>query len=238
MSHIPAYRRVYTEIKQNIKNGAYKIDSFLPTEPELEKIFEVSRTTIRKAISLLSSEGYLSVKQGKGTKILDISTTQNLNAITSVTESLRQKGFTVTTQGMSIERIHTPIYISEIMNLDLDAELYHIQRVQLADGIPVAIMENFIKSSVTPNFEQYVDKFIGLYSLLEKEYNIIFKDATESISAIAASFTDSQILGIPLGTPLLETKRITSTEFEIIEYAVIKLVAEKYEYSVHLKGRS
>ena len=237
MTDIPAYRYVYTEIKQKIKNGSYKVGSLLPTEPELEKLFGVSRTTVRKAISLLSSEGYLNVRQGKGTKVLDISTTQNLNTITSVTESLQQKGYTVTTHGMCIERIQAPVFISEIMEIPSDTDVYHVQRVQLADGIPISIMENYLKASLVPGLEQYVNSFIGLYSFLEKKYNIILKDATETISAFAASFTDSQILGIPLGTPLLQTKRISSTELEILEYAIIKIVAEKYEYCVHLKGR-
>jgi len=237
MANIPAYRYVYTEIKQKIKNGSYKVDSLLPTEPELEKIFGVSRTTVRKAVSLLSAEGYLNARQGKGTKVLDISTTQNLNTVTSVTESLKLKGYTVTSQGMCIERIPAPIFISEIMQIPSDAEVYHIQRVQLVDGKPISIMENFLKASLVPGLEQYINRFIGLYSLLEKNYNVIIKDATESITAIAASFTDSQILGIPLGTPLLQTKRITNTELEIFEYALIKIVAEKYEYCVHLKGR-
>ncbi len=237
MADVPAYRYVYTEIKQKIKNGSYKVGSLLPTESELEKLFGVSRTTVRKAISLLSAEGYLNVRQGKGTTVLDISTTQNLNTITSVTESLQLKGCTVTTQGMCIERIQAPAFLSEIMQIPSDAEVYHIQRVQLADGVPISIMENFLKASLFPDLGQYVNRFIGLYSLLERKYNIIMKDATETITAIAASFTDSQILGIPVGTPLLQTKRITGTEFEIFEYAVIKIIAEKYEYCVHLKGR-
>ena len=59
MSHIPAYKEVYSKLKEELKEGIYPAGSLLPTESELEKIFHVSRTTIRKAISILSLEGYV-----------------------------------------------------------------------------------------------------------------------------------------------------------------------------------
>ncbi|MFR1296710.1 MAG: GntR family transcriptional regulator [Coprobacillus cateniformis] len=39
-------------IKDSIINGVYPINSLLPTETEFEKIFNVSKITIRKAIDL------------------------------------------------------------------------------------------------------------------------------------------------------------------------------------------
>ncbi|CAK7058286.1 MAG: GntR family transcriptional regulator [Enterocloster citroniae] len=237
MSSIPAYRHVYSGIKQKIKNGTYQVGSLLPPEPELQREHSVSRTTIRKAISLLVSEGYLDVRQGKGTQVLDVSTTQSLNMISSVTESFRQKGYDVSTQGMYIERIPAPDFLMDLMKLPKGGDVYHLQRVQAIDGTPIAIMENYLKASLVPGLEAYANGFTGLYSFLESRYNIILKDALESITAIAASFTDSQILGIRVGTPLLQTKRITYTEQDCIEYAITKLVADKYEYSVYLHGR-
>ena len=62
---ISAYQRVYAQIRRDILDGNYKTGMLLPPEPELEKIFQVSRTTIRKAISMLQSEGYLKVMERK-----------------------------------------------------------------------------------------------------------------------------------------------------------------------------
>lgn len=69
MARTPAYKAVYFSIKRAIQDGSYKAGSLLPSEPELEKQFNVSRTTVRKAISLLTTEGYLDVKQGRGTLV-------------------------------------------------------------------------------------------------------------------------------------------------------------------------
>lgn len=237
MANVPAYRTVYYSLKKQIKDKVYPVGSMLPTEPELEKIFQVSRTTIRKVISLLVADGYLKVRQGKGTEVLDVSVTQKLNGISSITETLKEKGYEVTTQGMWIQSVKAPVTVAQALELAEGEEVYQVQRVQCADGMPIALIINYLKKNLAPNLEQYTNTFTGLYALLEEKYHIILKDAVETLSAVAADFTESQILRVGVGSPLLCSKRISNTEQGPFEYSIIKLVADKYEYSVYLQGR-
>ena len=50
----PAYKQVYDALLEKIEKKEYPTGSLLPAEPELEKMFQVSRTTVRKAVELLS----------------------------------------------------------------------------------------------------------------------------------------------------------------------------------------
>ena len=238
MGTIPSYRKVYTQIKDDIKNGIYKPGDLLPTESELESLYSVSRTTVRKSISLLVGDGYLKVRQGRGTEVLDISTTQRLNQISSTTETLKAKGYHVTTQGMVIERTPANEEVAAALELEVGEIVFKIQRVQYADGLPIAIMTNYIRENFVPDLDKYTNTFSSLYAFLEDKYNIILKDATERITAVAADFTESQILRVPFGTPLLISRRITNIVQGPFEYAIIKLIADKYEYSVYLQGRT
>ena len=237
MANTPAYKIVYASIKKKIKEGDYATGALLPTEQELEEQYSVSRTTVRKAIGLLINEGYLRAKQGRGTEVLDVSTTQKLNHITSVTETLIEKGHKVTTQAMLIERISTPDFVAKALDLSDGAKVYRVQRVQCADSTPIAIMVNYLRENVVPDLEKYADKFISLYQVLESQYNIIFKDSEEYISAVGADFHESQILKVPPGSPLLCSRRISTTEQGPFEYSISKFVADKYEYSVYMQGR-
>lgn len=237
MSAIPAYRQIYTTLKGRIKDGIYKPGMLLPTESQLEKEFSVSRTTVRKAISLLAGEGYLKIRQGRGTEILDVSTTQKLNHISSVTETLTSKGFHVTVRGMCIDRVPAPDIVQESLQLPENVMVYRVQRVQCANGQPVAITINYLKENLVPGLEKYQDMFTGLYQFLEEHYNLILTEATETLSACSADFMESQILQIPIGSPLLCSKRVSYVEQGPFEYSSIKLVADKYEYSIHLQGR-
>ena len=225
MARIPAYRQVYTDIKKEIKNGKYPPGSFLPTESEMEKEYQVSRTTIRKAISMLTAEGYLSVKQGRGTEVQEISTSQRLNKITSFTETLTRNGHKVTTQGLSLEVVPAPDFIQKAFGLKDGEMVYHLQRVQCADGRPICIIKNYLTMNMLPGFQLNENDCVSLYTFLEEQYGIVLKDAVEHITACAAPFIDAQILRIPTGAPLLVSTRITNTENGPFEYAILKIVA-------------
>lgn len=238
MGNIPIYKKAYMEIKQLIKDGVYPPGTFLPTETELELQFKASRTTIRKAIKLLASEGYVLVMQGRGTEVQDVPTTQKLNKVSSFTETLKQKGFTVTTQGMDIKLITAPPNVQKHLKLNSDNLVYHLQRVQCANGKPIGILENHLKSSLFPDMEKYTGTFTSLYTFLEQTYGLHIKEANEYISAKSSDFIESQILQIPIGTPLLVSKRITFTEKGPFDYSINKSIADKFEYSIYMSGRN
>ena len=84
MEKVYQYSKLYKYFKEKIENGYYKPGDLIPPEPEIEKMFSVSRTTVRKAVDLLSREGFLKAQQGKGTVVTDNKTMQSLNHVTSV----------------------------------------------------------------------------------------------------------------------------------------------------------
>lgn len=54
-------------LKREIAEGAYPLNSRIPTEPKLMEHFGVGRSTVREAVRLLVNCGMLEVKQGSGT---------------------------------------------------------------------------------------------------------------------------------------------------------------------------
>jgi len=69
--NIPLYEYVYNKLKDSIVNGDYVVESKLPSEKDLQRIFDVSRITIRKAVEMLQSEGYVKKYPGIGTIVKD-----------------------------------------------------------------------------------------------------------------------------------------------------------------------
>ncbi|MBB6107574.1 DNA-binding transcriptional regulator, FadR family [Mucilaginibacter lappiensis] len=63
------YNKILSQIKEDINKEKYKPGEKIPTEPELMKIYNVGRSTIREAIKTLAISGILNVKQGAGTFI-------------------------------------------------------------------------------------------------------------------------------------------------------------------------
>ncbi|MFD0769674.1 GntR family transcriptional regulator [Bacillus sp. CGMCC 1.60114] len=62
----PLFVTVYDQLYKLIMDGTFPPDSKLPTEPELAKIFGVSRMTLRHALALLKEDGLVKNIHGKG----------------------------------------------------------------------------------------------------------------------------------------------------------------------------
>ena len=57
-SSVPLYQQLVDEIKSQIDSGILKENDRIMTETELSDAYEVSRITVRKAISVLVDEDY------------------------------------------------------------------------------------------------------------------------------------------------------------------------------------
>ncbi|SFV31577.1 DNA-binding transcriptional regulator, FadR family [Devosia crocina] len=72
MEQVPTRRRqrlaqtLIDELKKQIESGALAVGDRLPTEPQLEAQFDVSRTVVREAIAELRASGLVTPVQGKG----------------------------------------------------------------------------------------------------------------------------------------------------------------------------
>jgi len=233
----PEYRKVYSILKQEIRDGEYKPGDMLPPEHLIEARFHISRTTVRRALELLSRDGYVDAKQGKGTIVLDFTTVQRLNALTSVSETLKSRGFAVSTKGMHIDHVKANITVANALKIKEGECVVRVQRVQCANDQPIAIMINYLVKELVPGIERYNEQFTSLYAFIESEYHIVLTSAVEYLSAGVADFSEAQILNVPVGSPLLISKRVTYNSNGPAEYALLKILGDKYEYSVYMEGR-
>lgn len=234
----PAYIKVYKKIKVKIQKGIYPADSFLPKESELENIFGVSRTTVRKAIKLLRQENLVDVRQGCGTRVCEFKAKQDYNKVTSVTESLRRKGYKVTTGNMMIDIIEASGELAEALTVSFGTEIARVQRLQLADAIPVALMENYIPYQLVPGIETYQNKFVALYQFLESVYHITIDSTKDRIYAVSATFLEAQALDIKPKEALLVVKRVCYNNSQPICIDHVRVIGNRYEVEISGQGRS
>lgn len=61
------YYLVMEALKQEIMSGKRKAGEKIPSENQLKEKYQVSRYTIRKALSILEQEGYIEAEHGRGT---------------------------------------------------------------------------------------------------------------------------------------------------------------------------
>lgn len=85
------YTRIVRDLTRKIGTGVYPAGTYLPYEAQLAKQYDVSASTVRKALGLLEQRGYTKTLNGKGTMVLtpdQINTEQALLDFTTKRDTL------------------------------------------------------------------------------------------------------------------------------------------------------
>jgi len=232
----PMDRQVYNQLKLAIQSD-YSVGDLLPTITDLEQKFHTSRITIRNAIQMLADEGYVNVKQGRGTTVSDPRANQRINYLTSTSETLRDLGYVVRSDNVMIDTTIPPKNILRLLDLPDASSVYLMQRLLLADEKPVSIVTNYIVPRYVPDFPLKQENFKSLYQLLENSYGIVLDSGIDTITARSASMAQASLLKIPINSPLLHICRITYSQNKPVTYDDLLIDASRYKFSVSLAGR-
>jgi GntR family transcriptional regulator len=139
---------------------------------------------------------------------------------------------------MHIDMVVPPKSVLDDLNQPAETQVVRIQRIQLANDKPVAMMTNYVIPDLVPGIVNDSGTFVSLYHHLETKYGILITEARDNIKAKVSDFLESELLQIPIGSPLLVDRRITFSQARPIEVVIMIVDASKYEFSVNLVGRA
>ena len=104
-SKVPLYYQLKEQIKQNILDGEYSEGDLIPSEREFSDSYELSSTTIRRALNDLVQENFLERKAGKGTFVRRRKVRRDLHKVLGFTKNMTEMGLTPTTKVLSKKRV-------------------------------------------------------------------------------------------------------------------------------------
>jgi DNA-binding GntR family transcriptional regulator len=229
---IPLYIQLKNELLKDIREN-YKPNDIIPPEGELEKRYEVSRITVRRAIEELGKEGILLKKQGKGTFVKEQKILYDANSIGSLTQRLEKQNHHLKTKTIEFEIIKDEHLVKDLLECDV---LLCIKRFRVLDDVPFALMKNYLDITRVPNIKEKF-KIESLYTFLKEQYSIEFYNAEETVEAKAASKSDAKKLGIDEKYPLLSLHRLSFDKHNRpIEYSDIVIKSDMYKHKIKLSN--
>ena len=66
MGYVPAYRRIFTDIRTRIDSGGLAVGDRLPSARQLREQYGVSAQPVKMALIILEAVGYTEGQQGRG----------------------------------------------------------------------------------------------------------------------------------------------------------------------------
>jgi GntR family transcriptional regulator len=231
-----AYMKVYETLKTAIAKD-YAPGDLLPPEPQLEEGFGVSRITIRHAMQLLAAEGYVSIRQGRGTMVTIPGAQRSANPITSTTEVLMQAGYNVKTLDTYVDTVIPDASVLKNLWLPEDMPVTRLQRIFVGNGRPFSLITNYLNPEMVPELAKHKKELGSLYHLLETHYGLVLDYATDDISATGASLEQARTLSVPIGSPLIHIRRVLYSKERPISCSDMLADAARCKFRVYLSGR-
>jgi GntR family transcriptional regulator len=214
-SKVPFYYQLYEILRNKITLGEWQPGDMLPTENELLDRFEVSRSTIRQALDILVNEGRIYRQRGRGTFVNHPTVDQGLSRIVSFTEDMQQRGMEPHTVVLGSGLIEASESIAKMLNIPVGDELARLERLRLADDVPMSIEETFLVHRFCPGVLNRDYSQQPLRKTLLDEFGIRLIYARQRIQAIAAPPRIADKLSIAPNAALLYIERITHSDQNI-----------------------
>ncbi len=232
-SAVPLYFQVENLIKKYIESGNWKGGQKIPSEQELCKMFDVSRNTVRKAISDLIEEGILYIEHGKGTFVPHKMFNHPSERLLGFSEEMKRKSVSPSSKILKSGLINAPSFVKEVLK---DNKVFNLKRVRFADKKPIAIEDAYLPAGKFPSLLDNFTEKSSLYETLKRKFGVQPYYATETIEADLPDKAEAKLLQITKNRPILRIERRSFIKSgEIIEFVKAAYRADIYRITLNLR---
>jgi GntR family transcriptional regulator len=236
-SKLPLYYQLYQLLRDDIASGKWQPGDMLPPESELIEHYGLSRTTVRQVFDMLVNEGLIYRQRGRGSFVAHPTLKQTLVRIVSFTDDMLQRGFKPGTRVLSSGLIPAPADIAQKLGIEEGERLARIVRLRLADGEPMSVEESFLVHSFCPGILEGDYASNPLREALQRDYDIRWSHATQTIRAILAQRDLARTLSLESNSALLFIERVSYSQQGVpVEFLLIYYRADRYALYSELQG--
>lgn len=202
------YSQIYDILFSDITSGVYAVGDLIPSETELMATYGVSRATARKAMELLSNNGLIRKRRGKGSEVVSNLATSSLSRVSSYMKKSLTDTVVPVKRMVDALIVPCPTDVAETLGLEPGTPMYRLRRLRFAGDEPVYFEMNFFESTFIPDAMGHDFSKKSLRAYLFTERGVKWSHALQEIYACSSDEEQSRLLGIKEGNPLLYIKRV------------------------------
>lgn len=193
------FKDIFESLKQNILNKKYP-DHMLPSEFQLIEEYQCSRNTVRRAINLLSQEGYVQSIKGKGVIILeqlskDADIHLNINDFAGLRSISIGHQNATDTKILAFKKMIIDEDLAKKTNLPLNKEVYYLERLRYINNHPWVLDINYFLSEVAVGLNESIAKQ-SIYKHIEETLHTKILGSRRIITIKKATKQDLEVLEI------------------------------------------
>lgn len=233
----PLHYQLKNLLRDIIKNGEWAAGDLFPTDKELMQKYDLSSTTVRRALSELVQEGWLVRKPGKGTFIRREAVEESLGRLTGFFEEMIRQGLKPSAEILQAAPVNiTPKELAKHPRLSVfeQKELFLITKIQKIEQTPIVYLMCYWPYAYGKKIAEFDLTKEGTYQVADRELKLVLTRAEQTIAAGTANREIAHLLGVKPGFPVLIMERVTYAGDEPVEYSYNIYRSDQYKFNVQL----
>ncbi|MDO9384096.1 MAG: GntR family transcriptional regulator [Hyphomicrobiaceae bacterium] len=213
----PLYLQVRDMLLGRITTGNWKPGTLIPNEIDLAREFGLSVGTVRKALDQLQAEHLLTRRQGRGTFVNDLASTEHASRFANLYSGDGTR-MTLQSKLVGVSAHAADDAARRVLGLAQGASVIHLVRLKSRKGEPYVYEKSTLPAALfagLPDDEDIPDEI----SALAQKYGQIAGSAEETISISKADKDEAEKLSVPESSALLRLERkVYAVEGAILEW--------------------
>jgi GntR family transcriptional regulator len=200
-SPIPKYHQLREILREQAET--WQPHQPIPSEAELCRAYDVSRTTVRKALDNLVYEGLLYRVQGKGTYVAPRKLRgRYVQESTGFFEDMEARGLSQRTRVLEKRIIEADQFLADRLQLSVGEKVFYMSRLRFVDDEPAHISFSHVPYKLCPGLIDEDFTAQSLYRTMQK-YGQVIHHGTRLIEVQFATHEESRLLKTAFEAPLL-----------------------------------
>ena len=229
------YGQIKDDLLSKIKDGTYPEGQTIPSELELAEMYGVSRPTIRQALQILVSDGYLEKRRRRGTVVTKPKVSQSFTmSISSFEDAMRLAGRLPKTKVLVFKRERANAEVEKRLELTRGQDVFKLVRLRYADDLPNVFVESYIPCTLYPGLDSFDFNGSSLYAAMDTCGNPVMT-ARRRLEVIKADGAAAALLDVEAGDPLLLFHTVArDANGTAVEYSVATYRGESNSFELNV----
>lgn len=232
-SNVPLYSQLKNLIIDKIATGEYREESKIPSEQEFCEQYDISRPTVRQAISELTNNGYLYKEKGKGTFVAKTKSKVDIKNFTGFTDSILDSQDPGQHDIMSIRaiKLNEATCLEAVFgaqNYPKSSEFAEIKFLTADLNSVLSYNVSYIPLLLFPEIIEDIKAKKPSYDILRGKYPLLPVKTKSTIEVIYTDQSEAQFLQVQTGHPLIRIENLLySKSGQLVEFVIAKYRADK-----------
>jgi DNA-binding GntR family transcriptional regulator len=237
---IPRYQEIADQIQHDIASGKWSIGEKLAPEQALASLYNVSRFTIREAMSRLEKNGLISRRRRLGTVVTAIQPVDQMVQKLGSMEELLQYAPETRLKVLRTVTVEADVALAQMLGCPVGTRWAQIETIRTEQKrAPVCWTDVFVPVECADIAAKIGKTATPIFRLMEETFGFFATDINAEMLAGSLPKHKARALKVEPGSPaLIIVRRYRDRSGRLFEVSVSEHPAGRFSYSLDLERQS